>query len=108
MAMIACSECGTEISDKAKACPKCGARVPHTKWWLWVPLGLIVFVFVIGVINGPKNTVELAQMETDSCIRSNGDGEWRASLGVTLETFCRTKGAMAGIKKACEIDPSKC
>lgn len=29
MALIACSECGREISDKASACPGCGAPV-HT------------------------------------------------------------------------------
>ena len=25
MALVACRECGTEISDQAAACPKCGA-----------------------------------------------------------------------------------
>lgn len=28
MALIKCSECGNEISDKAAACPKCGAPAP--------------------------------------------------------------------------------
>lgn len=82
--------------------------MPRTKWWLWVPLGLVVVLFVFGAITGPKTTTEMAQMETDSCIRHQGDGEWRASLGVSLETFCKTKGALSGIKKACEINPSKC
>lgn len=27
MALIKCSECGKEISDKAKTCPNCGAPV---------------------------------------------------------------------------------
>lgn len=27
MALIACAECGKEISDKAAACPGCGAPV---------------------------------------------------------------------------------
>ncbi len=27
MALIKCSECGKSISDKAKACPKCGAPI---------------------------------------------------------------------------------
>jgi RNA polymerase subunit RPABC4/transcription elongation factor Spt4 len=108
MSLVPCKECGTEISTKAKACPKCGAKVARTKWWLWIPLGLVVLIFVWGAITGPKNTVELAKMETESCIRSNGGGEWRASSGISLETFCKTKGALAGIKKACEIDPSKC
>ncbi len=47
MALIKCKECGGEVSTKAKACPKCGAKVPRTKWWLWVPLGGFA-VFVLG------------------------------------------------------------
>ena len=27
MALIKCSECSAEISDKASCCPKCGARI---------------------------------------------------------------------------------
>jgi len=82
--------------------------VPHTKWWLWGPLTFIIVIFIWGAITGPKNTVELAKMETASCIRSQGDGEWRASSGVTLETFCKIKGNLIGIKRACEINPSNC
>jgi RNA polymerase subunit RPABC4/transcription elongation factor Spt4 len=108
MALSSCKECGNEVSTEASACPKCGAKVPRTKWWLWVPLGLVVVLFVFGAITGPKDTTELAKMETESCMRRNGDGEWRASLGVSLETFCKTKGSLIGIKKACEINPSKC
>ena len=29
MALIKCSECGKEISDKAKACPNCGLVFPE-------------------------------------------------------------------------------
>lgn len=108
MALMSCKECGTEISTKARACPKCGAKVPHTKWWLWGPLGLFALVFTWGAITGPKTTADLARMETEACMRRQGDGEWRASMGVSLETFCRTKGATEGIKAACRIDPSKC
>jgi hypothetical protein len=108
MALIQCKECGGEVSTQAKACPKCGTRVKRTKWWLWAPLAVLALVFVWGAITGPKDTVELAEMETRSCMRNQGDGAWRASSGVSLETFCKTRGAMAGIKRACEIDPSKC
>ena len=108
MALVACKECGNEVSTKASACPKCGAKVPKTKWWLWIPLGLIGVVFIWGAITGPKDTAELAKMETERCMRNQGGGEWRASSGVTLETFCRTKGSLAGLKKACEINPSLC
>lgn len=33
MALIKCSECSAEISDKAGRCPKCGAPVVAHKWW---------------------------------------------------------------------------
>jgi hypothetical protein len=28
MALVPCSECGNQVSDKASACPKCGCPVP--------------------------------------------------------------------------------
>jgi DNA-directed RNA polymerase subunit RPC12/RpoP len=31
MALVTCPECGTEVSDQAKACPKCGAPVGKKK-----------------------------------------------------------------------------
>jgi len=51
MAMIACGECGTEISTTAKACPKCGAVVPHAKIWPWVvgiPVALVIAFLLYG------------------------------------------------------------
>jgi hypothetical protein len=48
--LITCTDCKTEISDKAKTCPKCGAPVPN---WLdkqsesmQSVLGLIVIVVI--------------------------------------------------------------
>jgi uncharacterized paraquat-inducible protein A len=55
MALINCSECECEVSDKAAACPRCGALIaPSSSPWpydpreeggfwplLWVPIGLI-------------------------------------------------------------------
>jgi hypothetical protein len=63
MALVACKECGNEVSTTAKACPKCGAKVPRTKWWLWGPLLAVSLLFVWGAITGPKNTTELAELE---------------------------------------------
>ena len=53
MALIACKECGNQVSDSAAACPKCGAAVAKKssaggclggffKWSFVVFLGLIV------------------------------------------------------------------
>lgn len=49
MALTTCKECSKEISTTAKACPHCGAKVPRTKWWLWVPLGLVALFFGYGL-----------------------------------------------------------
>jgi len=108
MALVACKECSHEISTTAKACPQCGAKPKRTKWWLWAPLGFVALLFVWGAITGPKDTAELARMETEACMRTEGGGAWRASSGITLEKFCQTAGAVAAYRKACEINPSKC
>lgn len=49
MSMIDCHECGERISSEARACPKCGAAVPRTKWWLWGPLALVAVLLGIGI-----------------------------------------------------------
>lgn len=56
MALTPCKECGGEISSSAKACPKCGAKVSKTKWWLWVPLSLVIAFLSFGAIvsNSPE------------------------------------------------------
>lgn len=72
MALIHCSECGQQISDKAKSCPKCGAPVfvsmsqkTDNKTSVYVTLGYIfsatsyfifpfifaIFGFVLGILN---------------------------------------------------------
>lgn len=50
MAMTKCKECGNEVSDKADACPKCGAKVAK-KPGLLVKIGggfvALIFLLVI-------------------------------------------------------------
>lgn len=36
MAIVACEDCGAEISTSAKVCPKCGAEVPRPQIWPWI------------------------------------------------------------------------
>lgn len=45
MALIKCKECGTEVSSKAKTCPKCGAKpAKKTSLITWFVLILIVYL----------------------------------------------------------------
>lgn len=50
MALIKCKECGATIPDKTKACPKCGCQVDTPKRFgkLWIALGVLALVFIIG------------------------------------------------------------
>ncbi|WP_315125244.1 zinc-ribbon domain-containing protein [Comamonas antarctica] len=67
MALISCGECGREVSDKAAACPHCGAPVgsseavtsrsaseaqpKKTSRWRWVigvPVGAFILLMIIG------------------------------------------------------------
>lgn len=72
MALITCSECASEISDKASVCIRCGAPLaaeailaepvtaasePKTKWWLWIPLALVAAFFLFGAMI-PKNIAD--------------------------------------------------
>lgn len=57
MAMTRCRECGHEISTTARSCPSCGGKVPRTKWWLWVPLGLVAAFLGYGALI-PENEAQ--------------------------------------------------
>lgn len=71
MALIQCKECGSEVSDKAAVCMRCGApmttranavpvaavKEPKTflwYWWLWGPLGVLLALLLIG-LSLPEN-----------------------------------------------------
>ncbi len=50
MALVKCGECGNEISNKAQACPKCGAKPPKTPVFLYFIGGIAgLFVIFIGI-----------------------------------------------------------
>lgn len=51
MAMTKCKECGNEISTKADACPKCGAKRPKTGCLTWVVAGFLFLVVATMVSN---------------------------------------------------------
>jgi zinc-ribbon domain len=50
MALIACSECGKEISDKATACPNCGVPIKKTVEKKKEGVGCLSFIVVAAVL----------------------------------------------------------
>ena len=65
MAMTKCKECGAEISTKADACPKCGAKQVGTSGCAKFALGVIVFFVFVSVLG--------------QCSRSNAPAQQSAS-----------------------------
>lgn len=53
MGMVACKDCGKEISDSAKACPGCGAPTGKGgfpwRWVLGIPAGLFTMFMIYGL-----------------------------------------------------------
>lgn len=97
MALINCKECGTEVSTTAKACPKCGARVPKTKWWLWAPLGLGAAFLTMGAVIGSS-----PQGQERSRARAAIDLCWEEQERKSLDS-----GSQRFIAGACEMMESE-
>jgi len=58
MALVRCKECGEDISTKAQACPKCGAKAPKkTSLFTWFVLIFIIFI-VYASDQAPTTTVD--------------------------------------------------
>ncbi len=55
MALVKCKECETEISSKAKNCPKCGYKPKRTALFTKVILVLSIFLFY-GMLTAPKTS----------------------------------------------------
>lgn len=78
MALIKCKECGTEISDKAKTCVKCGAPVSTFISDEKAGFGCLVVIFLIGMAawyfwpaSGNKSTVSNASVTQAADVSSN-------------------------------------
>lgn len=52
--LIACKDCGNQVSKNAKICPNCGAKVKKGIS-LWGILGLFIVIGIIGNIVNPKS-----------------------------------------------------
>jgi hypothetical protein len=88
MAMIACKECATEISSTAKACPKCGAPLPRTKWGLWITLGVLGFLMLTFLV--PPSPQAEEKYKARSIIERCWDQQKRPSLSAGERQFMAT------------------
>ena len=69
MALIACKECKAQISSKAAACPKCGAKVPKgtsgLTWVAGIAVGVAMFS-CIGDSNERSQERDAAQAKIEA------------------------------------------
>lgn len=74
MALVKCKECGEEVSNKAKSCPKCGAKAPKkTSLLTWLVLILIILgVYVSGQSTDrtTKPSAKVSSLEKNETIKS--------------------------------------
>lgn len=96
MAMAKCRECGTEVSDEAKTCPKCGIAKPVKKTSLLVKIlagifGLAVLSNIIGGISGGSSS------PSSSAVAPRIDPKTEALNAVKLDKWGWHKGGFDSI-----------
>lgn len=88
MAMKICKDCGTEVSKKARVCPKCGRKFKNTK--LIILLVILLLIIIIALVGGNKDTEKTnAEAKTEYSIGEEailGDG------AITVTAVERSQG----------------
>lgn len=85
----------------------------HVPWWkvmLWigtVVVGLFVCLIIYGAMVAPETPQQRAEDFTRQCIADQGDGDWVASSGVTLETHCKLVGSLKALDENRRANPER-
>lgn len=92
MAMIACKECGSEVSSKATTCPKCGVTLrKKTSGCAMVAAGLLALVgifMVVGMITNDYSTPSSASTTSAKAKADDGSTE-KSTRAQTLVLLIR-------------------
>lgn len=101
MALVPCRECGTEISSKAKACPKCGAKPKGRRLWPWllaapfVAFGGLMLIGALSGAGGPasqdRRAISLCWEEQRRPSLSPGAAQFAAGACERMEAEYRRK-----------------
>jgi hypothetical protein len=67
MALVECKECKAQISDKAEACPQCGAKIKKPSGcFVFVLISIVVLVIIGSVSGGRSNQTKTATTPTET------------------------------------------
>lgn len=70
MALVKCKECGNDVATSAKACPKCGHKMPaRTSLLTWIILGFVILI-VIGAVQGSQDADEQREAREQAAAQS--------------------------------------
>ena len=99
MAIAKCRECGTEVSDQAKTCPKCGVSAPVKKTSMFVKLIAGVFgIAVLGnVVSGLVGSPSSQSAGSAQPAAARIDPKEQALTSVKLEKYEWKKGGFDSI-----------
>lgn len=124
MALVPCSECGKEVSDKANVCPHCGIKrkkeLGNLKGCLGITaifaVGFFVVLFVFSFAEPKKNAIDVCKMmlRMESANSDNvkiddingvryGDKVTYEWTPLTLK-IQNSHGALVGVSATCVID----
>lgn len=89
MAMTKCRECGTEISDEAKNCPKCGIKNPAGGTSMLVKaLGALLAIgFISSVFSDKTEQTATTQTQTAAVAPPPKDPKKEALKSVTIQDY---------------------
>ena len=62
-------------------------------WIVGGAFGLVFLVAMIGANTDPR------ELDHDQCVQEKGFGEWRGSLGVSLDDFCTAYAGIEAMKR---------
>ena len=80
------------------------------KFWIWaiITLAGAVYVGVRMTDDGKPYYQAVADSQERHCVWTKGDHRWRASLGMSLEMYCKADGLGKALAKQCYDHPEGC
>lgn len=97
MALIKCSECGSEVSSSALSCPKCGKQLRKPKrsifgkicLWLFYLYNLLMVVWLVGGMSAVSEKTATLATDAERAGAAIGTG-----LGITMILIIWVIGAV--------------
>lgn len=86
-------------------------KAADIRFWAWAIILLIAAVFYGAYRDddGKGYYQHIAEDSAQQCIDNFGRGTgWKASSGIELETFCKTRGYRKALDEQCSGDPRTC